>query len=82
MAQDNDDHKKLILKANGTTAVLRALQLHPWDKEVQWSACWALSMLAENNEENQQAIVDGNGISLIVDAMRRHPSVSKVQQNA
>ena len=66
----------------GITHVLRAMQLHPSDADVQVDACFALELLARNNEEIQELIVDSKGISLIVDTMRRHESVARVQHTA
>ena len=80
MARDYDANKPLIVEQDGITVVLRAMQLHPLEAKVQWTACEALEVLARNNEEIQELIVGSNGITRIVDAMERHESDGRLQE--
>jgi hypothetical protein len=70
-----------IARLGGVIAIVRSMQSHPKNINIQVSACQALAHLSVDNE-SQEAICEVGGRSAIVSAMEAHCNVLEVQQAA
>lgn len=70
-----------INRLGGVIAIVRAMQSHPSNLQIQRSACTALAHLSVD-EDSQEAIAEVGGMGAIVVAMQSHPNDHEVQESA
>lgn len=70
-----------INRLGGVIAIVRAMQSHPNNLQIQRSACTALAHLSVD-EDSQEAIAEVGGMGAIVAAMQSHPNDDQVQESA
>jgi hypothetical protein len=77
--------KAAIDKQGGLSAVIRAMEHHEFDVQVQYRACRALFVLLRKDESCSttttiaRAVVDVGSIHLVVAAMNNHPDDATIQ---